>query len=168
MMRKKPMRAMGGKMAKGYSKGGSKMMKAMGGKMAKGYSKGGAKMMKAMGGKMAKGYSKGGAKMIRAQSGKEIKRPKNMISNVRGMDRPKLKVKPTGMKPLPKSVQKIAGAIDKLPRSGKLALFGTYIAGLGYGTKKAMDYLGPKAKKAKENMDNYRRERDKAKKNKKK
>tara|TARA_R110002012_G_scaffold33697_2_gene98362 strand:- start:15 stop:332 length:318 start_codon:yes stop_codon:yes gene_type:complete len=39
------------------------VMKAMGGKMAKGYSKGGAKMMKAMGGKMAKGYSKGGAKM---------------------------------------------------------------------------------------------------------
>jgi len=34
-----------------------------GGKMAKGYAKGGAKMMKAMGGKMAKGYAKGGAKM---------------------------------------------------------------------------------------------------------
>jgi len=39
------------------------MVKAAGGKMAKGYSKGGAKMMKAMGGKMAKGYSKGGAKI---------------------------------------------------------------------------------------------------------
>ena len=50
----------GGKMAKGYSKGGTKMMKARGGKMAKGYAKGSAKMMKAMGGKMAKGYSKGG------------------------------------------------------------------------------------------------------------
>ena len=53
----------GGKMAKGYAKGGAKMMRAMGGKMAKGYAKGGAKMMKAMGGKMAKGYAKGGAKM---------------------------------------------------------------------------------------------------------
>ena len=40
------------------------VMKAMGGKMAKGYSKGGARrMMTAMGGKMAKGYSKGGARM---------------------------------------------------------------------------------------------------------
>ena len=39
------------------------VMKAMGGKMAKGYSKGGSRMMRAMGGKMAKGYSKGGARM---------------------------------------------------------------------------------------------------------
>ena len=46
------------------------VMKAMGGKMAKGYSKGGArKMMTAMGGKMAKGYSKGGARMLRASAG---------------------------------------------------------------------------------------------------
>ena len=37
-------------------------LKARGGKMAKGYAKGGAKMMKAMGGKMAKGYSKGTGK----------------------------------------------------------------------------------------------------------
>ena len=58
--KKKMMKAMGGKMAKGYAKGGAKMMKARGGKMAKGYAKGGAKMMKAMGGKMAKGYAKGG------------------------------------------------------------------------------------------------------------
>ena len=36
------------------------VMKAMGGKMAKGYSKGGARMMKASGGKMAKGYAIGG------------------------------------------------------------------------------------------------------------
>ena len=42
------------------SKGG-KIMKAMGGKMAKGYSKGGARMMRPMGGKMAKGMSIGGA-----------------------------------------------------------------------------------------------------------
>ena len=55
------MRAMGGKMAKGYSKGGARMMKAMGGKMAKGYAKGGARMMRARGGKMAKGYAVGGA-----------------------------------------------------------------------------------------------------------
>ena len=36
------------------------VMKAMGGKMAKGYSKGGARMMRASGGKMAKGYAVGG------------------------------------------------------------------------------------------------------------
>ena len=48
-----------GKKPSKMAKGGAKMMKAMGGKMAKGYAKGGAKMMKAMGGKMAKGYSKG-------------------------------------------------------------------------------------------------------------
>ena len=42
------LKARGGKMAKGYAKGGAKMMKAMGGKMAN---------------KMAKGMSKGGAKM---------------------------------------------------------------------------------------------------------
>ena len=41
MMRKKPMRAMGGKMAKGYAKGGARMMRARGGKMAKGYAVGG-------------------------------------------------------------------------------------------------------------------------------
>tara|TARA_R100001082_G_C4286310_1_gene126158 strand:+ start:95 stop:415 length:321 start_codon:yes stop_codon:yes gene_type:complete len=68
------LKARGGKMAKGYAKGGAKMMKARGGKMAKGYAKGGAKMMKAMGGKMAKGYAKGGAKMsvasLRAQAKK--------------------------------------------------------------------------------------------------
>ena len=47
------------------------MVRAAGGKMAKGYSKGGArKMMTAMGGKMAKGYSKGGAKMLKAAPGK--------------------------------------------------------------------------------------------------
>ena len=64
------MKAMGGKMAKGYSKGGSRrMMSAMGGKMAKGYSKGGARMMRASGGKMAKGYSKGGARMMKASLG---------------------------------------------------------------------------------------------------
>mgnify|MGYP003123865487 CR=1 FL=1 len=61
------MKAAGGKMAKGYSKGGARrMMTAMGGKMAKGYSKGGARrVMTAMGGRMmkSKGYSKGGAKM---------------------------------------------------------------------------------------------------------
>ena len=46
------------------------MVKAAGGKMAKGYSKGGARrMMTAMGGKMAKGYSKGGARMMRAKAG---------------------------------------------------------------------------------------------------
>ena len=45
------------------------VMKAMGGKMAKGYSKGGSRMMRAMGGKMAKGYSKGGARMMRAKAG---------------------------------------------------------------------------------------------------
>ena len=59
----------GGKMAKGYSKGGAKMMKARGGKMAKGN----AKMTKARGGKMAKGYAKGGAKMMKAMGGKMAK-----------------------------------------------------------------------------------------------
>ena len=59
----------GGKMAKGYSKGGARMMRAMGGKMAKGYAKGGTKMMRAMGGKMAKGYAKGSTKMMRAKNG---------------------------------------------------------------------------------------------------
>ena len=68
------MKAAGGKMAKGYSKGGARrMMTAMGGKMAKGYSKGGARMMRAMGGKMAKGYSKGGARMMKAMGGKMAK-----------------------------------------------------------------------------------------------
>tara|TARA_Y100000361_G_scaffold110649_1_gene100715 strand:- start:242 stop:763 length:522 start_codon:yes stop_codon:yes gene_type:complete len=51
----------------GKRRGG--VMKAMGGKMAKGYSKGGSRMMRAMGGKMAKGYSKGGARMLRASAG---------------------------------------------------------------------------------------------------
>jgi len=52
----------------GKRRGG--VMKAAGGKMAKGYSKGGARrMMTAMGGKMAKGYSKGGARMLRASAG---------------------------------------------------------------------------------------------------
>ena len=51
------------------------MVKAAGGKMAKGYSKGGARrMMTAMGGKMAKGYSKGGARMMRASGGNFVKR----------------------------------------------------------------------------------------------
>jgi len=51
------------------------VMKAMGGKMAKGYSKGGARrMMTAMGGKMAKGYSKGGARMMRASGGNFMQR----------------------------------------------------------------------------------------------
>ena len=69
------MKAAGGKMAKGYSKGGARrMMTAMGGKMAKGYSKGGARMMRAMGGKMAKGYSKGGARMMRASGGNFMQR----------------------------------------------------------------------------------------------
>ena len=122
----------------GKSKGG-KIMKAMGGKMAKGYSKGGAKMMKAMGGKMAKGYSKGGAKMIRAQSGKEIKRPKNMISNVRGMNRPKIKVN-TGTD----KVSKLVTVINKLPKSGKLALAG----GLTAGTIALISKLNPGAKRA--------------------
>jgi len=63
------MKAMGGKMAKGYSKGGSRMMRAMGGKMAKGYSKGGARMMKAMGGKMAKGNSRMNLSMLRRAAG---------------------------------------------------------------------------------------------------
>jgi len=147
MMRKKPMRAMGGKMAKGYSKGGSKMMKAMGGKMAKGYSKGGAKMMKAMGGKMAKGYSKGGAKMIRAQSGKEIKRPRNMISNVRSMKKDpmtKRQLQLSGAKGMYGSATKLANAINKLPKAGKLALIG----GLTAGTISLIKELKPKAEKA--------------------
>ena len=49
-----------------YKLGGARAkdwaMSKLGGKMAKGYSKGGPKMMKAMGGKMAKGYSKGTGK----------------------------------------------------------------------------------------------------------
>jgi len=56
----------------GKMRGG--VMKAMGGKMAKGYSKGGSRMMRAMGGKMAKGYSKGGARMMRASAGKFMQR----------------------------------------------------------------------------------------------
>ena len=154
------------------SKGG-KIMKAMGGKMmkSKGYSKGGTRMMmKAMGGKMAKGYAKGGAKMIRAQSGKEIKRPKNMISSVRTMkknpmtkrqlqlagakalmkardddmikairNRPKMKVK-TGTD----KVSKLVTVINKLPRSGKLALAG----GLTAGTIALISKLNPGAKRA--------------------
>ena len=64
------MKAAGGKMAKGYSKGGARrMMTAMGGKMAKGYSKGGARMMRAMGGKMAKGNSRMNLTMLRRAAG---------------------------------------------------------------------------------------------------
>lgn len=62
--KKNMMKARGGKMAKGYAKGGAKMMKAMGGRMmTKGMRKGG--VQKAMGGKMmkSKGYAKGGMKM---------------------------------------------------------------------------------------------------------
>ena len=136
----KMMRARGGKMAKGYSKGGARMMKAMGGRMA---SKGGTRMMRAMKGKMAKGYAKGGAKMIRAQSGKEIKRPKNMISNVRNM-----KKNPMTRRQLQLSgvggTSKLASMINKLPRSSKLALLG----GLTAGTISLVKELKPKAKEA--------------------
>ena len=79
----KIMKARGGKMAKGYAKGGSKMMKAMGGRMAMRPTNAGrmgtgtrARPMGAMKGKMAKGYAKGGAKMMKAQVGK--------FSNIKG------------------------------------------------------------------------------------
>lgn len=162
----KIMKAMGGKMmkSKGYSKGGARMMKAMGGKMAskggtrmmramkgkmaKGYSKGGTRMMmKAMGGKMAKGYAKGGAKMIRAQKGKEIKRPKNMISNVRNMKKNPMtrrQLQLSGAKGMYGSATKLANAINKLPKAGKLALIG----GLTAGTISLIKELKPKAEKA--------------------
>ena len=175
------MKAMGGKMA---SKGGTRMMRAMKGKMAKGYSKGGTRMMmKAMGGKMAKGYAKGGAKMIRAQSGKEIKRPKNMISSVRTMkknpmtkrqlqlagakalmkardddmikairNRPKMKVN-TGTD----KVSKLVTVINKLPRSGKLALAG----GLTAGTIALINKLNPKAKRAGKQVREYKKNKKK-------
>jgi len=45
------------------------VMKAAGGKMAKGYSKGGARMMRAMGGKMAKGNSRMNLSMLRRAAG---------------------------------------------------------------------------------------------------
>ena len=140
----KMMRARGGKMAKGYSKGGARMMKAMGGKMA---SKGGTRMMRAMKGKMAKGCAKGGAKMIRAQSGKEIKRPKNMISNVRNMKKNPMtrrQLQLGGAKGMYGSATKLANAINKLPRAGKLALLG----GLTAGTVSLIKELKPKAEKA--------------------
>ena len=155
----KIMKAMGGKMmkSKGYSKGGARMMKAMGGKMAskggtrmmramkgkmaKGYSKGGTRMMmKAMGGKMAKGYAKGGAKMIRAQKGKEIKRPKIMISDVRNMKMTQRQKQLVGAG----GASKLASMINKLPKSGKLALAG----GLTAGTIALISKLNPGASRA--------------------
>ena len=135
----KIMKAMGGKMmkSKGYSKGGARMMKAMGGKMA---SKGGTRMMKAMGGKMAKGYAKGGAKMIRAQKGKEIKRPKIMISDVRNMKMTQRQKQLVGAG----GASKLASMINKLPKSGKLALAG----GLTAGTIALISKLNPGASRA--------------------
>ena len=124
------------------SKGG-KIMKAMGGKMmkSKGYSKGGARMMmKAMGGKMGKGYAKGGAKMIRAQKGKEIKRPKIMISDVRNMKMTQRQKQLVGAG----GASKLASMINKLPKSGKLALAG----GLTAGTIALISKLNPGASRA--------------------
>ena len=143
----------------GKSKGG-KIMKAMGGKMAKGYSKGGAKMMKAMGGKMAKGYSKGGAKMIRAQSGKEIKRPKIMISDVRNMKTTKRQKQLVGAV----GGNKLASMINKLPRSGKLALAG----GLTAGTIALISKLNPGASRAGKQLREMKKKKIKEMKNKKK
>ena len=117
------------------------VMKAMGGKMAKGYSKGGTRMMmKAMGGKMAKGYAKGGAKMIRAQKGKEIKRPKIMISDVRNMKMTQRQKQLVGAG----GASKLASMINKLPKSGKLALAG----GLTAGTIALISKLNPGASRA--------------------
>ena len=147
MRKSKGMRRMakGGMKMMRASKGGTKMMKARGGRMA---AKGGTKMMGAMKGKMAsKGYAKGGAKMIRAQKGKEIKRPKNMISNVRNMKKNPMtrrQLQLGGAKGMYGSATKLANAINKLPRAGKLALLG----GLTAGTVSLIKELKPKAEKA--------------------
>ena len=102
-------------------------------------SKGG-KIMKAMGGKMAKGYAKGGAKMIRAQKGKEIKRPKIMISDVRNMKMTQRQKQLVGAG----GASKLASMINKLPKSGKLALAG----GLTAGTIALISKLNPGASRA--------------------
>ena len=154
----KMMRARGGKMAKGYSKGGTRMMKAMGGKMA---SKGGTRMMRAMKGKMAKGYAKGGAKMIKAQRGKDIKKTdyfkrRAALGTVKSPPRNKITsayFKASGQTPMTKRQKQLVGAaggnklasmINKLPRSGKLAVLG----GLTAGTISLIKELKPKAKEA--------------------
>ena len=64
-----------------------KVMKAMGGKMAKGYAKGGARMMKAKGGKMAKGYAKGGARIMKASTGKISSKEVNPFTKARKVTR---------------------------------------------------------------------------------
>ena len=97
-------------------------------------------MMKAMGGKMAKGYAKGGAKMIRAQKGKEIKRPKIMISDVRNMKMTQRQKQLVGAG----GASKLASMINKLPKSGKLALAG----GLTAGTIALISKLNPGASRA--------------------
>ena len=113
-----------------------------------------------MGGKMAKGYSKGGAKMIRAQSGKEIKRPKIMISDVRNMKTTKRQKQLVGAV----GGNKLASMINKLPRSGKLALAG----GLTAGTIALISKLNPGASRAGKQLREMKKKKIKEMKNKKK
>ena len=88
----------------------------------------------------SKGYAKGGAKMIRAQKGKEIKRPKIMISDVRNMKMTQRQKQLVGAG----GASKLASMINKLPKSGKLALAG----GLTAGTIALISKLNPGASRA--------------------
>ena len=116
--------------------------------------------MKAMGGKMAKGYAKGGAKMIRAQKGKEIKRPKIMISDVRNMKMTQRQKQLVGAG----GASKLASMINKLPKSGKLALAG----GLTAGTIALISKLNPGASRAGKQLRELKKKKIQEMKNKKK
>ena len=125
------MKAMGGKMAKGYSKGGARMMKAMGGKMAKGYSKGGARMMRARGGKMAKGYAVGGV-LTGARAAVKGVTALRAAAKKLGYGVTKLKTSRPGTK-LTKSYMKAMGPTPAIPKMTKMKKKPGYGQGLATG-----------------------------------